>query len=116
MNALQQCQWRHDSAEPDTAPTPWIETPAGLEYLSRGARSLLTGGDTCTVKAADFIIEFSIARQEADQQDGKFALDWALARGGITPSRYYDLAREVAKRMLYEKRDQAEAKLLWLEQ
>jgi len=113
MNALQQCQWRHDSAEP---PVPWIETPAGLAYLNRGARTLLTGGDTCTVQAADFIIEFSIARQEADQQDGHFALDWALARGGMTPSRYCELAREVAKRMLYERRDEAEGKLLWLDQ
>ena len=115
MNALQKCQARHDMAEP-VSRLPWIDTPAGRKYLIEGARTLLNGGDTHTVKAADFIIEFSIARQEVDQQDKQFTLDWALARGYMTPSRYHDLAKEVAKRMLYEKRDEAEAKLLWREQ
>lgn len=114
MNAaLRAAQLRHDNAEPLA---PWIETPEGLDYLKSGVRTLLLGGDTSTVKAADFIVEFSIARNEADQADEGFALDWALARGGMTPFSYYELAKEVAERMLYDKRDEAEGKLLWLTQ
>ncbi len=113
INALRICQQRYDDAEP---PIPWIETPAGLDYLKSGVRTLLLGYDTSTVKAADFIVEFSIARCEAEQVDESFALDWALARGGMTPSSYYDLAKEVAERMLYDRRDEAEGKLLWLTQ
>lgn len=113
INALRICQQRYDNAEP---PIPWIETPQGLDYLKNGVRTLLLGGDTGTVKAADFIVEFSIARSEADQADEGFALDWALARGGMTPFSYYELAKEVAERMLYDKRDEAEGKLLWLTQ
>lgn len=112
-NALRICQRRHDDAEP---PTPWIETPEGLDYLKSGVRTLLLGFDTSTVKVADFIAEFSIARNEADQADKSFALDWALARGGMTPFSYHELAKEVAERMLYDKRDEAEGQLLWLTQ
>lgn len=112
-NALRICQQRYDNAEPRT---PWIDTPEGLDYLKSGVRTLLLGFDTSTVKVADFIAEFSIARNEADQADNSFALDWALARGGMTTFSYHELAKEVAERMLYDKRDEAEGQLLWLTQ
>ncbi|MCU1717347.1 hypothetical protein [Pseudomonas sp. 5P_3.1_Bac2] len=111
MSALHSAQLAYDYQEP---PVPWIETRQGLEYLQDGIRHLLLGIDASTIKGADFISEFSQRRTELEQQDASFALDWALAKGGLAPIKYAELARDVARSMLYDARDKAEASVSWL--
>lgn len=121
MNALQQCQWRHDNAEPESAPAAWIETSAGKEWLEDSIKTLVLGSDVTVsfspkvvVKALDFIIEFGQQAADIYANDESYHLDWTLARGhGAFGTRYSDLARQVAGKMLRPHADAAEAAAKW---
>lgn len=117
MNALQQCQWRHDNAEP---PVPWIETLAGQEWLRSNTASLILGLDVhvsfkprLVVESAEFISQFSERAQHLMSAD--FKLEWALARGNpfAGGAEYQRLAREVAEEMLLPHCDAAEEARNW---
>lgn len=123
MSALQQCQWRHDNAEPETAPTSWIDTDAGQEWLEDSIKTLVLGSDVTVsfspkvvVKALDFIIEFGQQAADIYANDATYQLDWTLARGhGAFGTRYSDLARKVAEQMLMPHTDAARAAAKWRE-
>lgn len=116
-NALRICQRRHDDAEP---PIPWIETPAGVEWLRSSAASLIFGLDAVVsynprivVEAAEFISEYTQRAQHLLSAD--FKLEWALARGNafFGGAAFSKLAREVAEEMLLPHRDAAEEAQRW---
>lgn len=118
---LHSAQFRHDMAEPEV---PWIETPAGRNWLRDSASALIFGvdvtinyGERVTVRAADFISEFAQRAAELMAEDAGFRLEWALARGNalVGGKKYQDLAREVAEQMLLPHRDKAEQAMKWLE-
>lgn len=119
--ALHSAQFRHDMAEPAT---PWIETPAGRNWLRDGVSSLILGldvtinyGERVTVRSADFMLEFAPRAGELMAADTGFAIEWALARGNAVAGgrKYQDLAREIAEGMLMPHRDLAEQAHKWME-
>lgn len=64
MNALQQCQWRHDNAEPDN-------NDAERDHIDGQARLLLSGGSIPGVTWSEFGQVASENLADADGDDHK---------------------------------------------
>lgn len=116
--SLSAAQWRHDMAEPAVAPQ---DTKIGGKWLEESIRALILGLDVTvgkvTIRARDFISEYSQAAVEITARDTEFHLDWAFARGNavFAGTEYQKLAREVAERMLMPHINEAILRLEWLE-